>query len=291
MSDEHNELLRLTQSVRELVDWDAQDGAMGYLLPPPLEEAPRPAAPARRAPAPPAAPARQVVKPVPAPAPAAMTRTLDAGLQEAGLQEAGLQEIVWPGGTPPSQLERPDLDDLRKELGPQCRRCKLCDLGRNQVVFGEGDPNADLLFAGEGPGFHEDRTGRPFVGRAGALLEKMIIAMGLTREQVYICNVVKCRPPKTRDPETDEITACEPFMKAQIRAIQPKVIVTLGRFAAQTLLNTSEPMGRMRGQFVPYLGTQVMPTYHPAYLLRNPADKRKAWDDLQQVMAALGLNT
>ena len=187
MSDAQNELLMLTQSVRELVEWDAQEDALGYLLPPPIEEAPRPAAPVQRAQppvqtrpvqAPPvrptAPPVAQIVTPPPAPI-----------------------ELVWPGGTPPSQLERPDLDDLRKELGRECRRCKLCDLGRNQVVFGEGNPNADLLFAGEGPGFHEDRSGRPFVGRAGDLLEKMIIAMGLTREQVYICNVVKCRPPKT----------------------------------------------------------------------------------------------
>ena len=188
----------------------------------------------------------------------------------------------------PSEQDRPSLDALKAELG-DCRRCKLCDLGRNTIVFGEGDPNARIVFAGEGPGYHEDRQGRPFVGKAGALLERMIQAMGLQRDDVYICNVVKCRPPNNRDPEADEVIACQPFLQAQIRSIQPEVVVALGRFAAQTLLNTSQGITRLRGKFHPYFGTQLMPTFHPAYLLRNPASKRDAWGDLQQVMDKLGL--
>jgi len=177
---------------------------------------------------------------------------------------------------------------LQTELG-DCTRCKLATAGRRQIVFGEGDPNADLLFAGEGPGFHEDRLGRPFVGAGGELLDKMIAAMGLSRERVYICNVVKCRPPNNRDPEPDEIIACQPFLRAQVRSVQPKVIVTLGRFASQCLTGTTGSMSRMRGRFHDFLGIPLMPTYHPAYLLRTPADKRKAWSDLKQVMAKLGL--
>ncbi len=180
------------------------------------------------------------------------------------------------------------LDAVRAELGG-CTRCKLSTLGRNTIVFGEGNPHADLLFAGEGPGYYEDKSGRPFVGKAGALLDKMIEAMGLRREDVYICNVVKCRPPNNRDPEPDEIAACRPFLEAQVDAIRPKVVVTLGRFAAQTLLGSTQSMGRLRGQFHPYADAQLMPTYHPAYLLRNPADKRKTWADLQMVMQALGM--
>lgn len=192
------------------------------------------------------------------------------------------------GGESPSKQERPNLEELRAELG-DCRRCKLCDLGRSNIVFGVGDPNADVLFAGEGPGYHEDRQGEPFVGKAGELLDRMISAMGLTRERVYICNVVKCRPPNNRDPEPDEIIACQPFLHAQVRGIQPKVIVTLGRFASQTLLNSQSSMGRMRGRFHEYLGIKLMPTWHPAYLLRTPARKREAWNDLQMVMKELGL--
>ncbi len=188
----------------------------------------------------------------------------------------------------PTQQATPDLRALRDELG-DCARCKLCRQGRNTIVFGEGDPNADLMFAGEGPGYYEDKSGRPFVGKAGELLDKMIVAMGLSREQVYICNVVKCRPPNNRDPEPDEIAACRPFLEAQVRSIRPKVVVTLGRFAGQTLLNSSQSMGRMRGRFYPYLDAKLMPTYHPAYLLRNPHDKGKAWADLKLVMAELGL--
>jgi uracil-DNA glycosylase len=182
--------------------------------------------------------------------------------------------------------ERPTLDQIRRELG-DCRRCKLCT-GRKNIVFGSGNPRADLVFVGEGPGENEDIQGVPFVGAAGDLLTKMIAAMGFTRNDVYICNVVKCRPPGNRNPEPDEIAACEPFLRSQLLALQPKVIVALGKFAAQTLLRDTTPITRMRGQWRVYEGIQLMPTFHPAYLLRNSAEKRKAWEDLQQVMKLFG---
>jgi DNA polymerase len=175
---------------------------------------------------------------------------------------------------------------IRREIGP-CTRCKLHG-GRRTLVFGVGNPAAELLFVGEGPGAEEDRRGEPFVGRAGELLDKMIEAMGFRREEVYIANVVKCRPPENRDPEPDEIDACEPFLKAQIAAIRPRVVVALGRFAVQTLLRDATPISRLRGAWREYEGVRLMPTFHPAYLLRNPAEKRKAWDDLQLVMREFG---
>ena len=155
-------------------------------------------------------------------------------------------------------------------------------------MFGVGSPNAELMFVGEGPGADEDEQGEPFVGRAGQLLTKMIEAMGFARSDVYIANVVKCRPPGNRDPEPDEIASCEPFLRAQIAAIRPKVIVALGRFAVQTLLRDDTPITRQRGSWRTYEGVKLMPTFHPAYLLRNPPEKRKAWDDLQLVMKELG---
>lgn len=169
-----------------------------------------------------------------------------------------------------------------------CTRCKLCE-GRTQVVFGAGSAEAQLVFVGEGPGFEEDKQGIPFVGRAGQLLTKMIGAMGLSRDEVYICNVVKCRPPNNRNPAPDEIASCEPFLVKQLEIIQPRVIVALGKFAAQTLLRSDTPISHMRGQWHEYNGIKLMPTFHPAYLLRNEADKRKAWDDLKLVMGELEL--
>ena len=189
---------------------------------------------------------------------------------------------VPPRPTPPALLGK-TLDEIRQELG-DCRRCKLCT-GRKQIVFGSGSPRAQLMFVGEGPGADEDVQGVPFVGKAGQLLTKMIEAMGYRRDEVYICNVVKCRPPDNRNPEPDEIAACEPFLRAQIRALQPKVIVALGKFAAQTLLKDATPITRLRGQWREYEGVRLMPTFHPAYLLRAPTEKRAAWEDLQQVMA------
>ncbi len=178
------------------------------------------------------------------------------------------------------------LDEVRADLG-DCRRCKLAN-GRTQIVYGVGNPRAELVFVGEGPGAEEDARGQPFVGPAGQLLTKMIEAMGFKRDDVYICNVVKCRPPNNRNPEPDEIEQCEPFLKAQLAAIRPKVIVALGKFAAQTLLRDSTPITRLRGQWRQYEGVPLMPTFHPAYLLRSPEEKGKAWADLQQVMKKFG---
>jgi uracil-DNA glycosylase len=177
------------------------------------------------------------------------------------------------------------LLQIREELG-DCQRCRLAG-GRQQIVFGTGNPNADLVFVGEAPGFEEDRQGEPFVGAAGQLLTKMIEAMGFARDQVYICNVIKCRPPENRNPEPDEVAACEPFLKKQLAALRPRIIVTLGKFAAHALLRVDTPITRLRGTFRSYEGVPLMPTFHPAYLLRNPSSKREVWDDLQQVIAAL----
>ena len=181
---------------------------------------------------------------------------------------------------------RRTLDEIRSELG-DCRRCKLCG-GRTQIVFGSGNPRAELMFVGEAPGADEDKQGQPFVGKAGQLLTKMIEAMKFTRDDVYICNVVKCRPPENRNPEPDEISACDPYLKAQVASVRPKVIVTLGKFAAQTLLKDQTAITRLRGQWREYEGIPLMPTFHPAYLLRVPTEKKLAWGDLQEVMKKLG---
>ena len=179
------------------------------------------------------------------------------------------------------------LSRLKVEIGPDCQRCKLHTLGRRQVVFGVGNPNADLMFVGEGPGADEDMQGEPFVGRAGQLLTKIIEAIGMTRQDVYIANVIKCRPPQNRNPEPDEVEKCEPFLFRQIETIKPKVIVALGKFAAQSLLKTSEPITRIRGREYKYRDAILMPTYHPAYLLRNPSSKREVWEDMKRVRAIL----
>jgi DNA polymerase len=179
------------------------------------------------------------------------------------------------------------LEELRAEIG-DCRRCKLCE-GRTQIVFGVGNPRSELVFVGEGPGRDEDLKGEPFVGRAGQLLTEIITkGMKMRREDVYICNVVKCRPPENRNPEPDEIAACEPFLMKQLELIQPHWIVALGTFAAQTLLKTKTPISRLRGNWHSYQGIKLMPTLHPAYLLRNPADKRLVWQDIQAVLREMG---
>jgi DNA polymerase len=184
--------------------------------------------------------------------------------------------------------QRETLARIRADLG-DCRRCPLA-AGRNRIVFGEGDEAARLVFVGEAPGFHEDQQGRPFVGAAGQLLTAMIAAMGLSREKVYICNILKCRPPGNRNPLPEEIQACVPFLKRQLGAIRPEAIVALGKFAAQFLLATDAPISRLRGRFHEYQGIKVMPTFHPAFLLHNPARKRDVWEDLKQVMTLLGLS-
>ena len=173
----------------------------------------------------------------------------------------------------------------REELG-DCQRCRLKD-GRKQIVYGVGNPDADLVFVGEAPGADEDRLGEPFVGAAGQLLTKMIEAMGFRREDVYICNVIKCRPPGNRPPEPDEVASCEPFLKKQLAALRPRMIVTLGKFAAHCLLRVDTPITRLRGNFKSYEGIQLMPTFHPSFLLRDPSRKREAWSDLQDVVGAL----
>jgi DNA polymerase len=176
---------------------------------------------------------------------------------------------------------------VREDLG-DCKRCKL-HKARKNIVFADGNPKADLVFVGESPGADEDAQGLPFVGRAGKLLTQMIEAMGLRRQDTYICNVVKCRPPENRLPEKDEIAECSPFLLRQLEVIHPKVIVCLGACAAQTLLETNRGISQFRGQWLDFRGSKLMATYHPAYLLRNPSAKGEVWKDLQKVMAVLGL--
>jgi uracil-DNA glycosylase family 4 len=179
------------------------------------------------------------------------------------------------------------FDDLRLETH-NCTACRLAGTRKN-VVFGVGDPNADLMFIGEAPGHDEDVKGEPFVGRAGQLLTDIIKAMKLTREQVYIANVIKCRPPENRNPEPDEIEQCRPFLRRQIDLIQPKVIVTLGKFGLQALTEKAYAISAIRGQWLDYHGIKLMPTYHPAYLLRTPSAKKDVWADMKKVMAELGI--
>ena len=231
--------------------------------PRPAVAAPRSAAPKLARPAPPAGPA--------------------ASQPAASLLESA--EEALPRLTPEEKASQ--LEALRAEIG-DCTRCGL-SAGRRHLVFGEGNPDAALMFAGEGPGADEDRTGRPFVGRAGQLLDRMIEAMSLRREQVYIANVVKCRPPDNRTPEPEECATCGPFLLRQIEIIQPRVLVLLGSVAAQYVLGTRKSMGLLRGSVHRHRGALVIPTYHPAYLLRNPAAKRDVWEDLQKAMGLLGI--
>ena len=185
-------------------------------------------------------------------------------------------------GEPPGTLE-----GLRQEIG-DCQRCQLAR-SRSRLVFGVGNPAADIVFVGEAPGRDEDLQGEPFVGKAGQLLTRIIAAMGISREDVYICNVIKCRPPGNRDPLPEEIQMCEPFLEKQLTIIEPKVICALGSFAAQTLLKVDTRISRLRGRFHDYNGVPVMPTYHPSFLLRNPHAKREVWEDVQKIMERLGL--
>jgi uracil-DNA glycosylase family 4 len=189
----------------------------------------------------------------------------------------------------PLQVSRSPQEALAavKAFIGDCTRCKLSALGRTQVVFGVGNPSADLMFVGEAPGADEDLQGEPFVGRAGQLLTKIIEAINLKREDVYIANVIKCRPPQNRNPEPDEIETCEPFLFRQIDVIRPKVIVTLGKFAAQCLLRSDAPISRLRGRLFDYRGAKLIPTFHPAYLLRNPSSKREVWEDMKLVKKLL----
>jgi uracil-DNA glycosylase family 4 len=218
-----------------------------------------------------------------------MARRRPAGptaISSAEVQSLSTTESTTPLG----ENATPSTDSLAQISADLqgCTRCKLCE-GRKTIVIGEGNPHAELMFIGEGPGENEDLEGRPFVGKAGQLLDKMIEAMGLKREQVYIANVVKCRPPGNRDPEPDEVQACAQFLFRQVSSIQPKVIVALGKFAAQTLLQSETPISRLRGNFHIYGGFKLMPTFHPSYLLRSPSSKKEVWADLQLVAKELGI--
>jgi DNA polymerase len=247
------ELPALLAALRAHVDYQRRLGVIGY---PP---AARPAA-------------ELPVTPAPAPAP----RRPAAPVETASLF------------TEPGVARADSLESLRAAIG-ECQRCKLAP-HRTNLVFGVGNPRARLVFVGEGPGADEDARGEPFVGRAGQLLTEIITkGMRLARSDVYIANVIKCRPPGNRNPEPDEVASCEPFLLRQIELIAPEVIVALGKFAAQTLLRNKTPITQLRGRWFDYHGIQLMPTFHPAYLLRNPADKRLVWQDIRQVMERLGL--
>jgi uracil-DNA glycosylase family 4 len=211
---------------------------------------------------------------------------LQAGNPGAGLKASATSDgVVMPVTFARSSVEL--LTAIREDIG-DCTRCKLHTQGRTQVVFGVGNPSADVMFVGEAPGADEDVQGVPFVGRAGQLLTKMIEAMGYKRDEVYIANVLKCRPPGNRNPEPDEIATCEPFLFRQVASIQPKVVIALGAFAARTLLQTQDPISRLRGRVYDFRGAKLIPTFHPSFLLRSPGYKREAWDDLKKALALLG---
>jgi uracil-DNA glycosylase len=233
---------------------------------------------------------------------AASLREYVTALQESGLDGipvamAGAVPVIAaslvvaaPAEAQYGEVQHETLEKIRKELG-ECQRCKL-GKSRKNLVFGVGNPKARLVFVGEGPGADEDTKGEPFVGEAGQVLNRIITAMDLKREDVYICNVVKCRPPGNRDPEKDEIAACSAFLLRQVRSIKPEVIVALGKFATQTLLGTKEPISKLRGKFRDFHGIPLMPTFHPSYLLRNRGDSGpfwEVWDDMTQVLRLLNL--
>lgn len=198
--------------------------------------------------------------------------------------ELGVTHLQVENGSS-AQKNPSSLEGVREELG-DCQRCKLAP-GRRHIVFGSGSADADLMFIGEAPGADEDAQGVPFVGRAGQLLTRIIAAIDIDRKDVYIANILKCRPPRNRNPEADEVEACHPFLLKQIEVIQPMVLVTLGKYASQTLLQTDEAISRLRGRFFDFGGIRLLPTFHPSYLLRNPGAKRQVWEDVQRVRDAL----
>ena len=251
------ELLALTRQLKEHVAWLERGGVVGVPRGEPSVVSRQPSAPKATEP-------------------------------QATAPKATAPKATAPKGVadpPATTVGAAGLALVREALG-DCTRCKLAPT-RSNIVFGVGDPQAPLVFVGEAPGADEDRTGEPFVGAAGQLLTKMIEAMGLGRDDVYICNILKCRPPGNRNPEPDEIAECEPFLKRQLAAIRPRMIVALGKFAAQCLLRSDAPISRLRGSWHAYEGIPLMPTYHPAFLLRTPSAKREVWSDLQEVMAEL----
>jgi DNA polymerase len=196
-------------------------------------------------------------------------------------------EMVRHWGESPERAFIETMADIREDL-KHCKRCGL-SAGRRHIVFGEGDVNARLVFVGEAPGYEEDKRGVPFVGAAGQLLTRIIEAMHLTRKDVFICNIIKCRPPGNRNPKPAEIEACKPFLERQLKIIRPGFICALGTFAAQTLLKTETPISKLRGNLYDFMGIKVLPTYHPAYLLRNPDRKRAVWEDMKKLMQQLGI--
>jgi uracil-DNA glycosylase len=209
--------------------------------------------------------------------------TLDVNASPSGRSSG---EAGDEGQTAPDLSNKESLDSIRLDLG-DCQRCKLAPMRTNIVLFGSGNPHAELVFVGEAPGFDEDQQGLPFVGRAGQLLTKIIESINFKREDVYICNVLKCRPPDNRNPEPDEVASCNPFLRRQLAAIQPKVVCCLGTFAAQTVLQIAAPISRLRGKFFDMDGMRVIATFHPAYLLRSPEKKREVWEDMKQIRAEL----
>jgi len=267
MTDPRDELHALSAELRAWLEWEAQTGAIELPADPTpiVVQAPQPrTAPTRAPTSPQPVPAARPTRPAPTMRPVVATPP--------------------PSGTVGKGAE--GIQQVRAELG-DCQRCALAQ-GRKHIVFGVGNPNAELMLIGEAPGQQEDTTGEPFVGRSGQLLTRMLAAIGLTREQTYICNVIKCRPPQNRDPLPQEIVTCSPFLHRQILAIQPKVILALGRFAGINLLGRQATMGELRRDGVgAFQGIPVVPTFHPSYLLRTPAAKRGAWDDLLSVRALL----
>lgn len=217
---------------------------------------------------------------------AALRHLSAEGVQGFDCSDQTLETLARWGRGPLQRTET--LADIQQDLG-DCQRCRLAK-GRSHIVFGAGAPAARLVFVGEGPGFEEDRQGEPFVGAAGQLLTKIIEAIQMNRQQVYICNIIKCRPPENRNPRPDEIGACFPFLKRQLKAIQPEFICALGTFAAQTLLSSSAPISRLRGRFHDYERAKILPTYHPAYLLRNPEKKRDVWEDMKLLIKEMERN-
>jgi uracil-DNA glycosylase len=272
--DPRRELALLVSAFRAHLAWRGERGVLGY----PAGPSPRSAGAV--GPATPLPVENALVAPVasvtpePAPAeslPTSPRRSPHRGARSAKSESAGASAEL--------------LAEVRRDLG-DCRRCPL-HKSRSTIVFGEGNPRADVMFIGEAPGREEDEQGLPFVGTAGQLLTKMIEAMGLSRDEIYIANVIKCRPKENRDPTPDEIATCEPFLRRQIAAVQPRLLIALGNFAAKTLLRTEVGITKLRGRFHSYQGAPLMPTFHPAHLLRHPDAKRASWQDLQRVMAEM----
>jgi uracil-DNA glycosylase family 4 len=257
----------VTSDLRAWAEWAADTGADEL----PFDEAP------------PVRPLRAVsAQAAPGPAPSPETPRARPATRPAANRPATVPSAPGPAGIGTAS---PALLAVRHELG-DCKRCRLHE-GRRHLVFGVGNPDADLVIVGEGPGYYEDQSGEPFVGRAGQLLTRMLAAIGVAREEAYICNVVKCRPPENRDPAPDEVAACAPFLERQLDALRPKVIIPVGRFAAQVICASEDSMSRLRGGVRSWRGVPVVPTFHPAYLLRQPEHKREAWQDLLRARAVL----